>query len=253
MADMPIQAAVTTLQVHRVDSISSWAGAARVLQQAAEKGQDLSPYLDILRQAYLESHQLPVMEPLARAVTAHALNQNDMAGLGRLLAEPEFGRYLVVALAPGWKLGTSERNLVSECYQQMLKQGADLTPILPQLTEAMLSPQACYVESYFIADLTRFLARTERLPEVEKFLLAGPDISGGASHALAEEAVDLTPLLPTLAGLLSHRHWYVAEGARRALQAHAKKYGKAAVEAALVGQPPSEAGTQLEKQFEAEP
>lgn len=91
---------MATLQVHQLDSLAKWEGAARVVLKAAEAGKDLGPFLAVIRQAYLESHQLPVMEPLAQAVARHYLNSHDLAGLCRLLQDPEFRPYLVKGLLP---------------------------------------------------------------------------------------------------------------------------------------------------------
>ncbi|MBT9584092.1 hypothetical protein IV102_12195 [bacterium] len=100
MAEIPLSSAVATLQVHQLDSLAKWEGAARVVLKAAEAGTDLGPFLAVIRQAYLESHQVPVMEPLAQAVARHYLNGHDLASLCRMLKDPEFRPYLVKGLAP---------------------------------------------------------------------------------------------------------------------------------------------------------
>jgi len=114
MADMPLPQAITTLQVHPMDANERWSGAAQAVLKAAESGQDLAPYLRVLRQAYLESHQLPVMQPLARALTVHYLSRGDLDGFAGLLASKDFRPYLIQALAsyPGLIRGGDTRRLL---------------------------------------------------------------------------------------------------------------------------------------------
>lgn len=232
MAEPPLQQAIQVLSVHELDSLQKWEEAAKVVCQAAEAGADLASVLDVLRQAFLESHQLPVMHPLAAALTCHYLTRGDEAGLRVLLADKDFSPYVLQSLDHYHKHGRKvplalllaafpTSDLTRVLAQRCRRQPREVRPILDALW-------ADAAKRSVIGPLVRDLVMDGKLDLSEAVavvarLVGEPQLrDGGASTLLwlAQANLDLKAALPYL------REGLKSECARSCAQSMAHYLGR---------------------------
>lgn len=141
-------------------------------------------------------------------------------------------RQLVTELLPGLELADEgERGSVCVCYRTMIKRGWDLRPAYDAIFRRLLSSKASFVECDLAADLAGPLlvsARREDSDRLDSLLNASPDVAGAVTRALAALARggrSLASVAPSLQALLNGPDW-VAQGARMALDEHARNAGR---------------------------
>jgi hypothetical protein len=196
--------------------VEHWPAVATRL--APQLQRDTFYTLSVLKKAVQHHDLTPCYPALVELVTAGG-TYADKAGWLLREALAKHPANLAAALAPAWKHKESVRQAVGSCYTVLAQQGCDLTPGREAILEALGTQRPSYVESGFAKDYAGYLVDRGDYEALELLLLAAAEVSGAVSRILAErKTFDLTPLLPTLHGLASDRHWWVREGAELALK-----------------------------------
>jgi HEAT repeat protein len=82
-----------------------WKAAMEFFIKCTNEGEDISPAVSALKDAYLESHHIDIMALAADALAIHYLNTRDFDELTNLIRDKEFGNYLAEALCRCSKKG----------------------------------------------------------------------------------------------------------------------------------------------------
>lgn len=125
---------------------------------------------------------------------------------------------LVSTLMPGLDFRNQhQRRLVIECYEALLKTGADLGPAQERLIQVMSAEKTDYSEDSLVPDMTSYLVRRRCWGDLESLLRGGSSVAGHVALVLSRQELDYSPLKSVLKELLKHPNSWVSENCLKAL------------------------------------
>lgn len=208
-----------------------------VLQALSQALRDVKLRYSLVRamRPVLHHHDISVCLPslIEIVLTDHAGYVDDACRLICKALEKGLDRpQLVTELLPGLELeNESDRGSVCVCYRQMVKRGWDLRPAYDRVFNRLTSAKPSFVECDLAADLASPLlvsVRSDDRDRLDSLLHASNEVAGAVTRALAtlaRQGRDLSPVVSTLKTLLLGPDW-VAQGAKLALDEHARAAGK---------------------------
>ncbi|MFN8611692.1 MAG: HEAT repeat domain-containing protein [Vulcanimicrobiota bacterium] len=144
--------------------------------------------------------------------------QNVASLLARRIELGEGDPSLVCTLMPGLSFGNQhQRRLVGDCYESLLKAGAELGPAQDRLVATMSADKTDYMEDSLVPLMTVYLVRHGCWGDLERLLRGGSSVAGHVALVLSRQELDYSPLKAVLNDLLEHKSSWVSENCLKAL------------------------------------
>lgn len=189
--------------------------AFSALEKASSRGHDISPAFPRLLEIANDRADTSGYRKTAMNILKSATQQAARQGLLKAVTVRDLSALLNDS-------NEEIRGAAADCFKQFIDCRVNLLPVKPAVLEMLTKKRVSYIESYFAADVTKWLLEHHDWGAIEQLLRASSEVSGGASRVLGAAArggLDLAPILEALIECLGASSWYIRDGAAVALTA----------------------------------